>query len=471
MKDTLRLSGAPLNTLNSLPRDPRTTDKGFDLDPIVRQYISCTNCHRLYPYNPGDGPDSVDVCTYARTPESPLCGTALWQSGLVGSRPRPVRKYFHQELKAWVGRLLSRPGIEDILDQYPQTGPSSAGVVDDIWQSRVFADLKDHNGAPFFPGPQGEGRLIFSMSVDGFNPFYNKTAKQTVSSTAIWLVLLNLPPHLRYLPENMYVAGVIPGPDKPSKEDIYPYLELVVADLIEFWTSGIFFSRTHREILGRMFRAMLIPLVCDMLGARQVSGTSAVTSHSFCTVCDLDRDDINITDRSQWPVKDPEHVRHFANLWRDAANEKAQSDIFDACGIRWTPLLDLPYWDPILYVIVDTMHTLDLNLFSNHVRTLFQIDTTHRGGDASSILPAREVRKPVSNAYLRSLNKCVRIITLNSASILDDLLALPRPILYDVCVRNNIKGEGRSIVIGTKWILASNIVSWVCLDLWMSTPA
>lgn len=71
------------------------------------------------------------------------------------------------------------------------------------------------------------------MSVDSFNPFHNKTAKQSVSSTGIWLVLLNLPQHLRYLQENMYLAGVIPGPNKPSLSDIYHYIDLVVVELLE----------------------------------------------------------------------------------------------------------------------------------------------------------------------------------------------------------------------------------------------
>ncbi|TFK17530.1 hypothetical protein FA15DRAFT_604892, partial [Coprinopsis marcescibilis] len=91
-------------------------------------------------------------------------------------------------------------------------------VVDDIWKAQELQRLVDPSGSRFYPGPGDEGRLVFSLSFDGFNPFTNKTAKQQVSSQAIWLVLLNLPPHLRHLQHNIYLAGVISG--KPSKTEI-----------------------------------------------------------------------------------------------------------------------------------------------------------------------------------------------------------------------------------------------------------
>ena len=62
--------------------------------------------------------------------------------------------------------------------------------------------------------------------------------------------------------------------------------------------------------LGRLFLALLIPVVCDMLAARQVIGyANAPTAHYFCTLCELDIDDIHILDQHEWPKKDPFHIR------------------------------------------------------------------------------------------------------------------------------------------------------------------
>jgi hypothetical protein len=468
MRTLARISGATPAFIDTIPVDPRTLAGQFSLDPVTHHFISCPSCHCLYPYNPGDTPsETISHCTYLQTRESLPCNAFLWkQVDIGGGRMRfmPRRKYQHQDLKHWLARLLARPGMEDMLDYpYVPAVHGSESTVDDIWQSQVFADLHDSDGNLFFPAKDGEGRLVFSLSVDGFNPFHNKTAKQTVSSSGIWLVLLNLPTHLRYLPENICMAGVIPGPDKPSIDKINHYLALVVEDFLEFWRRGFFFSRTFRQYQGRLFKGMLIPLVCDMLAARQViSQANAPTSHNFCTFCDLDFNDIDIIDRSEWPAKDPQHIRHHAQLWKDASNEKAQAALFEAYGVCWSALFDLPYWNPVLYTVVDSMHALDLNLLQNHCRTLFQIDTHNAGGDGFSTQSLGEVEKRVTSAdHIRLWKKCRKLISTNPQNLFDELLKYPRKVLYTICVDNDIREEGHQSVVGVSWLLAGNIHTWV----------
>lgn len=198
----LRHHNASAMEIAAMPVDPRAGALRARLNPTTRQFVVCPNCHHLYPFLPGDNPRNphnpfISHCSNRRTAQSPICNEALWKEKIIGGGQSlliPIRKYVHQDLKSWVGRLLSRPGMEDIIDSatvHAQTTDSH-----DIWSSKIFNTLKDSNGAPFFPGSNSEGRLVFSMSVDSFNPFHNKTAKQSVSSTGIWMVLLNLPQHL-----------------------------------------------------------------------------------------------------------------------------------------------------------------------------------------------------------------------------------------------------------------------------------
>ncbi|KAG5222102.1 STE/STE11/BCK1 protein [Salix suchowensis] len=52
-------------------------------------------------------------------------------------------------------------------------------------------------------------------------------------------------------------------------------------------------------------KALLVPLICDMLGARQVAGLpGTVNAHYFCTTCDLDVDDIDILDIKEWIMRE-----------------------------------------------------------------------------------------------------------------------------------------------------------------------
>ncbi|RXW11340.1 hypothetical protein EST38_g14515, partial [Candolleomyces aberdarensis] len=184
---------------NVLPKDPRTLSSRFLLDPTTTTYICCPECHKLYHFIPDDPTANPKICDYRKTPASESCGAKLWKErdyGPYGIRSSPVKKYVHQDLKSWLGRLLSRPGIEDLLEK---RAVNTDGEVDDIWGGEVLRNFKDRAGNPYYPGPDDELRLAFSLSVDGFDPYQNKVAKQSAASTGIWMVLLNLPPHLRYL--------------------------------------------------------------------------------------------------------------------------------------------------------------------------------------------------------------------------------------------------------------------------------
>lgn len=463
LRSLLRASGVAAQTVLEIPKDPHTASTMLDLQPVTNEYVVCPTCHALYPYSPHYTP-RLEHCTYLQTPSSQSCQAPLWKTieRLPGEPiPVPIKKYLHQDLKAWLGRLLARKNMEDILDSRPHIplDDPNAGI-DDIWLSKLFLDLKDPSGEPFYPGTNGEGRLVFGLSVDSFNPFHNKTAKQSVSSTGIWLVLLNLPPELRYLHENIYVAGVIPG--HPSLDQINRYLDLLIDELMTLWEPGVFFSRTTKYNLGRLYRALIIPLICDMLAARQVLGQAAATSHNCCTLCDIDLQDIDIVDAGEWPEKDWNHMRECAIKWRDAASETEQDMYFRAYGIRWSALLRLPYWDATKYAVVDSMHTIDLLLLSHQCRQLFGIDTAKIGGDGTSSIRHVGPSKVVTTKKdIGLLKTCSTLVHANPEDLPVALLRFGRRVLYTFCLDYNIIGMGHTVIIGTRYVLSKNIVDWV----------
>ncbi|KAF9035497.1 hypothetical protein BJ165DRAFT_1355632, partial [Panaeolus papilionaceus] len=159
--------------------------------------------------------------------KDPICDAELWkEKRLADNRTlyRPIKVFTYQPLKYWLGRMLSRPDIEEYIEHSQTIEPSTDGIIDDIWTSPLPRSLIGHDGQPFFPGPPGISCLLFSFSLDGFDPLTNKAAHTQISSTGIWLVLLNLPRHLRYLHQNIYHAGIVPGRHKPSAEEINSYL-------------------------------------------------------------------------------------------------------------------------------------------------------------------------------------------------------------------------------------------------------
>ncbi len=227
--------------------DPYTVLKDFNLEPLTTTYVCCEACHTLYQYdavrNVLPGVSIPFTCTTKPTPGSVPCGHSLWKEAHLGAEKRTVPriKYLHRGLKDWLGRLLARPGMEDILERSYHT--RQRVNMTDIHDSPLWHLFLGPDGKPFITSGNGEGRYMFSFGMDGFNPFQAKQAKQTISSTALYMVLLNLPPNLRYLPENMYLVSVIPG--HPSTDAINNALKLVVDDFLEFWTPGVRFTHTY----------------------------------------------------------------------------------------------------------------------------------------------------------------------------------------------------------------------------------
>ena len=85
----------------------------------------------------------------------------------------PVRPLIVQHLDVFAARMLSRPGLEAILDE--GTVRVSDFYLHDIKDGDAIRELKGPDGKPFMDGcKRRELRLVWSISIDGFNPLKNK---------------------------------------------------------------------------------------------------------------------------------------------------------------------------------------------------------------------------------------------------------------------------------------------------------
>ena len=453
IRSTLSTASVDESTINLIPKDPRTIVDHIDLDPRTISYLQCPACYALYEYT-GVPPAEPypETCAHRPTPTSPPCNVPLRTERRIGAKTLvvPRRKYVHQSLKEWMGRMLSRPGVEEIIDKAPHRTPT--GRIEDIWDSSVFHTFRDtEDGLPFFDERGTEGRYAFSLGADSFHPLGNLEAKQSISSTAIYMVLLNLPEGERYKYKNMYLAGVIPGPSKPSMEQINHVLALLVKELLEFW-KGVFFTSTARYSLGRMVKCVVIPLVCDMLAARQMAGLGSVTSKFFCTSCRLPIQDIENLLKHTWPERLLHEQVFWAREWRDCESERERERLFKLHGVRWSELLELPYWNPILFSVVDQMHAAFLGLYQTHCRRLWGIDLSVEGGDASALSVSKSPSRP-RDAVLKHWLETIRS---NPHNLLERLSAksTAKQVLWHICFDNGLR------YAGSKDTLAKEIVQW-----------
>lgn len=456
IRSILQASHVPRNLIDLLPKDPRTIVDKFDLDPRVTSYLQCPSCYALYTYTGTGAPrlssDVIECCTHQPTPESSPCGVPLWAYRRAGDRTLvvPQRKYIHQSLKEWVGRILTRPGVEEMFEESYRQQPTDR--MGDIWDSPILRTFRDDDGTPFFGKHGDDLRLAFSLGADSFHPLGSLEAKQTMSATALYMIVLNFPPHLRYKYRNMYLVGVIPGPGKPSLDQINHATSLLVKELLEFW-KGVYFTRTAKFANGRFSRGALIALVCDMLAARQMAGFGSATSTLFCTFCALTIQDIENLQKETWPERVFHHHLQCAREWRDSESERDRERLFRLHGIRWSALLDLPYWNPILYTVVDSMHAAYLGLFQTHCRKIWGIDVSVEGGDGSFL----RANKPIPRPSDKVLREWTQTIQKNPNDLLERLTAknTPKNVLWHICADNSLRRAGG------KRALAKTIVEWV----------
>ena len=427
--------GLKEHLLKGFPRDIRTVKRVLQLSPVIEPFASCSKCFALYSQD-GDVPAT---CPYRETISSNPCGEALVTSKRVGNRSHTVfvREYLHQSLKSWLGTLVCRPGMESILDR-DVLAEGRDGTISDIFGGTVLQDFPGPDGSRFLPSKGSEGRYVFGLSVDAFNPFLNKQAGKKASSTAIYMVCLNLPPSIRYKPENMYLAGVIPGPREPSLTQINHLLEPLVEELLEFWAPGVWLDRTPQWEYGRVVRAALVPLVCDLKAARQVMGHGSHSAKKFCSICQLPRDEIDVIDKERLTAVSSTEYRRRAMKWKDAVSQSQRDKIFKKYGICWSVLLRLPYWDPPRFTVVDTMHTVLLGHLHRHCSILWKMNPTRSDNPGGHHSPSSSKVQGADRSYKTIMSVAWDIRSAPEKTIRDR----DRAHLWSFCLESGIVAAG-----------------------------
>jgi len=280
----------------TVPRDVRTAISMFNLEPDLRTYVCCTNstCCELY-LTDTDGAFPT-VCT--------VCNSRLGKTTSLNGKSfrSPYSTFQYQPISSWLGRLLSRPGIEDAIEETLQNAKKT-DVARDIWHTGFFQLFTWPDGSTFWGQPSSNIRLLFSMGIDWYNAHHSGVARKTWSVGPIYLVCQSLPPDLRFLPANICLLGIIPGPRKPKGIAINNFLSIIVDDLLELWNPGVYLTRTYRNPNGRHVSGVLGPLVCDLDAIRGITGFSSHSSTNFCSYCWLPKQDRSNILSHLWPKR------------------------------------------------------------------------------------------------------------------------------------------------------------------------
>lgn len=401
------ISAKNQDLLNSFPRDIRTARTIFDLEATTKAYAACPGCSTLYPV---EGEKLPAHCNQRRYPNAEPCGARLTKLVVQNSngerkmKRAPIQPFLIQDFDAFKASLLSRPGMEAILDRGTLFNDTN-----DMWDIKDGVAVKEMlgpDGEPFLDGlKRKELRLLWSLSVDWFNPRGNKAAGKAVSTGSVVMACLNLPPSLRYKAENLYLAAVMPK--EPSVEEIGNYMEPLVEMLDKSWKNGTRFIQTKSSERGRTERSMLAVVVADLPAGRKINGVAGHGAKKFmCQFCGLGRADINNLNRATWPRRSRDMLKKAAEDWRDAETAGKRKSLFKQTGVRWTPFWKLEYYDPTRMGTIDVMHNLFLGLVQFHVREVLGVEDAQAEEDHSVTLKELEnARKGIAALNLKALNR------------------------------------------------------------------
>ncbi len=274
------------------------------------------------------------------------------------------------------GSRLRRRHVDDIGGQ--------ARRYERCFSGTFVRSFKGPDSKLFIDRPEGEGRLLFSLNLDFFNPEGNRKHGAHTSTGILAMACLNLPPEIRYKAQNMYIAGIIPGPVEPKLTEGNHFLRPLVDNLEIAWKCGILY--TH--VTGRLIRLAVACAVCDLPAARKISCLAGVRSDYICSVCKLHgQGELGNLDYNAWRPRDAGELREAAENWKAAPSSSAQKKLFKSFGVRWTELWRLPYWDPSHQLVVDPMHCLLEGLVHRHFRKTLGF-TAEEAKIVDELLPA-----------------------------------------------------------------------------------
>ncbi|EPQ53349.1 hypothetical protein GLOTRDRAFT_46026 [Gloeophyllum trabeum ATCC 11539] len=368
----LTVSVAPESALPklNLKDDIHSALSTLSIDPVLIRSVCCPKCFAQYPVD-----HCPEFCRRRETRRSKPCGEALWtvrHGSNAGPQPCPRRLYTTQSFEAWLTWFLSRPGIEDLIEESYTSQPSPDGIMYSIRDSPAWQSFGSFTST--------RGNLVFSFFIDWFNPLTNKIAGKKISTGAIMLFCLNLPEHLQWAPENTFFAGITPPPNEPSVTTITHIVDPVIDQLADFYTGKLI--PTYKHPHGSWTRAGVMPFIGDLVAIRKGAGFASHSAEPFCSFCPLRRSEIESLDLASWGTRTGAEVRMAAGLWRDAQTKAERKRLFSQYGVRWSALHKLFYRNPVQHTVLGVMHNWMEGILQHHARRKWGIGIeSGPGGD------------------------------------------------------------------------------------------
>ena len=140
-------------------------------------------------------------------------------------------------------------------------------------------------------------------------------------------------------------------------------MQPLVAELQRLWTGVLLKNAENRSIL---VRGALICCCSDIPAARKLCGFVGHAANKGCSKCLVsfptaafgEKPDYSNFERSTWTPRRVQEHRQKAREYLECTTQSSQKTIEREHGVRYSALLELPYFDPVTMCVIDPMHNL-----------------------------------------------------------------------------------------------------------------
>ena len=343
---------------------------GSPIEDFFTEYVLCPACHTLYRQEDclttnDDGEEVPKTCSFVKYPNHPSqhfrkrCGSPLLKKiHLAGGRIqyRPMYVYAYQPLKTSLQRLLNRPGYASKMEEW-RNRPTCENQIADIYDGKIWKEFNTSKHSNFLKSKQSYGVML---NFDFFQPY-----KHTTDSYGVfYLSLMNLPRSERFKQENVLLLGIIPALEhEPSS--LNSFLRPLVEELKVFW-DGVRLNTAESPRYKLLFKVALMCVACDIPAARKCCGFKGHSANYGCSRCmkkfpgGFGAKDFSGFDRSKWPPRTYEGHLQATRKLAECTTKSATGSLETQTGVKNSILMELPYFNPIRFTVIDPMHNLFL---------------------------------------------------------------------------------------------------------------
>ena len=252
------------------------------LDDTFDRYVVCSACHALYKFNEcitQGGRKESRTCSFVRFPRHiqarmrAPCGNILLKKARSPTGTiylAPFQTFCYKSIASSLQDVLNRSNCFEQCEHW-RTLPKS-DKLRDVYDGQMWDHfMYDSDGVPFLASPNN---FLLMLNCDWFQPFKHTT----FSVGVVYIVVANLPRHIRFTRDHVLLVGIIPGPTEPSRT-ISTFLEPLVKELQSVW-KGVSIKIRNNDVV---IRAALSCVACDVPAGRKLGGFIGHKGKRGCT--------------------------------------------------------------------------------------------------------------------------------------------------------------------------------------------